>query len=138
MELISLVWEIFFASFRSPRFAEKFCKIFLLPPTLVSYTAVISGRHVTLPAQEGESRSVTTSNNGCVIRDYSTLSENELVRSLPLAHDLSFDATVRLFQAQGLPPDEFYCWQALEKTGVYMVPGRAFDKNGIGNNFYFR
>lgn len=41
-------------------------------------------------------------------------------------------------KAQGLPPDEFYCWQALEKTGVYMVPGRAFDKNGSGNNFYFR
>ena len=79
---------------------------------------------------------MTTSNNGCVIRDYSILSENELVRSLPLAHDLSFDAAVRLFQAQSLPPDEFYCWQALEKTGVYMVPGRAFDKNG--NNFYFR
>ena len=26
-----------------------------------------------------------------------------------------------------MPPDEFYCWQALEKTGIYMIPGHVFD-----------
>lgn len=41
-------------------------------------------------------------------------------------------------KAKGIPPDEFYCWQVLEKTGNYLVPGRAFDMNGSGNNFYFR
>ena len=25
-----------------------------------------------------------------------------------------------------MPPDEFYCWQALEKTGIYMIPGHVF------------
>lgn len=41
-------------------------------------------------------------------------------------------------KAQGLPPDDFYCWQALERTGVYLVPGNAFDKHANGNNIYFR
>ncbi|CAH3193750.1 unnamed protein product [Porites evermanni] len=35
-------------------------------------------------------------------------------------------------------PDEFYCWQALEKTGIYMIPGHVFDMKGSGNNFYYR
>ena len=34
-----------------------------------------------------------------------------------------------------MPPDEFYCWQALEKTGIYMIPGQVFDMKGSGNNF---
>ena len=37
-----------------------------------------------------------------------------------------------------MPPDEFYCWQALEKTGIYMIPGHVFDMKGSGNNFYYR
>ncbi|KAJ7356046.1 glycerol-3-phosphate O-acyltransferase 2 [Desmophyllum pertusum] len=41
-------------------------------------------------------------------------------------------------KVQGIPPDEFYCWQVLEKTGSYLIPGRAFDMNGSGNHFYFR
>lgn len=41
-------------------------------------------------------------------------------------------------KAHGLPPDEFYCWQALEKTGVYLIPGHVFEMNGNKNNFYFR
>ena len=34
-----------------------------------------------------------------------------------------------------MPPDEFYCWQALEKTGIYMIPGHVFYMKGSGNNF---
>ena len=34
-----------------------------------------------------------------------------------------------------MPPDEFYCWQALEKTGIYMIPGQVFEMKGSGNNF---
>ncbi|XP_068698507.1 alanine aminotransferase 2-like [Montipora foliosa] len=41
-------------------------------------------------------------------------------------------------KTHSLPPDEFYCWQALEKTGVYLIPGHVFDMNGNGSNFYFR
>ncbi|XP_074616609.1 alanine aminotransferase 2-like isoform X1 [Acropora palmata] len=41
-------------------------------------------------------------------------------------------------KAHSLPPDEFYCWQALEKTGVYLIPGHVFEMNGNKNNFYFR
>ena len=41
------------------------------------------------------------------------------------------------FKVQGIPPDEFYCWRVLEKTGSYIVPGRAFDMNGSGNHYYF-
>jgi len=41
-------------------------------------------------------------------------------------------------KVQGIPPDEFYCWQVLEKTGSYMIPGCAFDMNGSGNHYYFR
>lgn len=41
-------------------------------------------------------------------------------------------------KVQGIPPDEFYCWQALEKTGSYVVPGRAFNMDGSGNHYYFR
>ena len=37
-----------------------------------------------------------------------------------------------------MPPDEFYCWQALEKTGIYMIPGQVFDMKGSRNNFYYR
>ena len=29
-----------------------------------------------------------------------------------------------------MPPDEVYCWQALEKTGIYMIPGHVFDMKG--------
>ena len=28
--------------------------------------------------------------------------------------------------------------QALEKTGIYMIPGHVFDMKGSGNNFYYR
>ena len=35
-----------------------------------------------------------------------------------------------------MPPDEF--WQALEKTGIYMIPGHVFDMKGSSNNFYYR
>ena len=42
------------------------------------------------------------------------------------------------FKIKGIPPDEFYCWQVLEKTGSYMIPGCAFDMNGSGNYYYFR
>ncbi|CAH3174521.1 unnamed protein product [Porites lobata] len=38
-------------------------------------------------------------------------------------------------KAKEMPPDEFYCWQALEKTGIYMIPGQVFDMKGSGNNF---
>ncbi|CAH3184506.1 unnamed protein product, partial [Porites lobata] len=41
-------------------------------------------------------------------------------------------------KAKEIPPDEFYCWQALEKTGIYMIPGHVFDIKGSGNNFYYR
>ncbi|XP_073231425.1 uncharacterized protein [Porites lutea] len=41
-------------------------------------------------------------------------------------------------KAKEIPPDEFYCWQALEKTGIYMIPGHVFDMKGSGNNFYYR
>ena len=41
-------------------------------------------------------------------------------------------------KVKGIPPDEFYCWQVLEKTGSYVVPGRAFNMNGSGNHYYFR
>ncbi|XP_020603305.1 alanine aminotransferase 2-like [Orbicella faveolata] len=41
-------------------------------------------------------------------------------------------------KVQGIPPDEFYCWQVLEKTGSYMAPGRAFDMSGSGSHYYFR
>lgn len=41
-------------------------------------------------------------------------------------------------KAQGMSPDEFYCWRALEKTGSYLVPGHSFDMNGSGNHYYFR
>ena len=41
-------------------------------------------------------------------------------------------------KARGIPPDEFYCWQVLEKSGSYVVPGRAFDMNGSDNHYYFR
>ncbi|XP_073231434.1 alanine aminotransferase 2-like [Porites lutea] len=38
--------------------------------------------------------------------------------------------------AKEMPPDEF--WQALEKTGIYMIPGHVFDMKGSSNNFYYR
>lgn len=41
-------------------------------------------------------------------------------------------------KVKGIPPDEFYCWQVLEKTGSYMMPGRAFNMNGSDNHYYFR
>lgn len=41
-------------------------------------------------------------------------------------------------KVKGIPPDEFYCWQMLEKTGSYMMPGRAFNMNGSDNHYYFR
>ncbi|XP_022791360.1 alanine aminotransferase 2-like isoform X3 [Stylophora pistillata] len=41
-------------------------------------------------------------------------------------------------KTKGLPPDEFYCWKALEKTGSYFVPGHGFDMNGSNNHYYFR
>ena len=31
-----------------------------------------------------------------------------------------------------------FTWQALEKTGIYMIPGHVFDMKGSGNNFYYR
>ena len=37
-----------------------------------------------------------------------------------------------------MPPDEFYCWQALGKTGIYMIPGHVFDMKGSANNCYYR
>ncbi|CAH3184504.1 unnamed protein product, partial [Porites lobata] len=41
-------------------------------------------------------------------------------------------------KAKEMPPDEFYCWQALGKTGIYMIPGHVWDMNGSGNNCYYR
>ncbi|XP_073231491.1 uncharacterized protein [Porites lutea] len=43
-------------------------------------------------------------------------------------------------KAKEMPPDEFYCRrrQALEKTGIYMIPGHFFDMKGSGNNCYYR
>ena len=37
-----------------------------------------------------------------------------------------------------MAPEEVYCCQAQEKTGIYKIPGHVFDMKGSGNNFYYR
>ena len=59
-------------------------------------------------------------------------------RAFFLALNISLLIPLFSFKVQGIPPDEFYCWQVLEKTGSYMIPGRAFEMNGSGNHYYFR
>jgi len=39
-------------------------------------------------------------------------------------------------EAKGIPPDEFYCMQALEKTGLVVVPGSGFRQ--VEGTFHFR
>ncbi|CAH3133955.1 unnamed protein product [Porites lobata] len=37
-----------------------------------------------------------------------------------------------------LPKKAIEAAKALEKTGIYMIPGHVFDMAGSGNNFYYR
>ena len=52
--------------------------------------------------------------------------------------DIFFEFTDLFLLSLLFRPDEFYCWQALEKTGIYMIPGHVFDMKGSSNNFYYR
>ena len=45
-------------------------------------------------------------------------------------------AAIEAAEAQGIAPDEFYCMQALEKTGLVVVPGSGFRQ--VEGTFHFR
>ncbi|CAJ1334577.1 unnamed protein product [Effrenium voratum] len=45
-------------------------------------------------------------------------------------------AAIREAEAQGVAPDEFYCMQALERTGLVVVPGSGFRQ--VEGTFHFR
>eukprot|EP00928_Gymnodinium_smaydae_P086866 TRINITY_DN71278_c0_g1_i1.p1 TRINITY_DN71278_c0_g1~~TRINITY_DN71278_c0_g1_i1.p1 ORF type:complete len:505 (-),score=136.72 TRINITY_DN71278_c0_g1_i1:417-1931(-) len=45
-------------------------------------------------------------------------------------------AAIAAAEAQGVPPDEFYCLRALEATGLVVVPGSGFRQ--VEGTFHFR
>jgi aspartate/methionine/tyrosine aminotransferase len=45
-------------------------------------------------------------------------------------------AAIQEAAAQGVAPDEFYCMQALENTGLVVVPGSGFRQ--VEGTFHFR
>ena len=50
--------------------------------------------------------------------------------------DVIFFALHFLFQLNSCTPDEFYCWQMLEETGITPIPGAHFgQKEGT---YHFR